>query len=211
MFNGMKKIHYLLLGLIAGVASLQPADAQNRKGQLDLMIPSVGVMLPLSDVVESGAISTGSPAAAHEVSVTFGARLTYWFLSEMGLELELGFAPSSLESEAFGVPGTVEAQFFELNGRLVYDFRSSPASAGFLLTGGIGLFATNYDEFEMTPGGMGVVSLGYRIPLDTSLALQFDLSDYLTTTNWELNDGSETDKILQNDVVLSVGLIITLN
>ena len=196
---------------LAGLGASFTASAQNQRGQFDLMVPSIGVMLPLADVVESGAISATAPAAKHELSGTFAARLTYWFRSEWGAELELMFSPSALESDAFGIPGTVDAQFIVLSGRLVYDFRQAHDRPGFLLTGGLGFFATSYNELEMTTGGLGLITIGYRIPLDNALSLRIDLTDYITTTNWELSDGSETDQLLQNDLTLSLGLTISLN
>ena len=206
----MNKIYFLLIVWLAS-ASIDDVQAQNERGQFDLTVPSVGVLFPLADVVESGAISTGSPAADHEVSVVFGSRLTYWFIPEMAAELELVFSPSALKSDAFGMPGTVDAQFFVLSGRLVYDFGSDQSNSGFLLTGGLGLFGTSYNEFDMTTGGLGLLGIGYRIRLDNALSLRLDLTDYITTTNWELADGSETDQLLQTDLVLSAGLVITLN
>ena len=207
----MNKFFTLFIAGAFSLMAVHTTAAQNQQGQLDLMIPSVSALLPLSDVVESNAFGTGTPAGKHEFSAMFGSRLTYWFMPEMGAELELLFAPSALESAPFGVPGTVDAQFFALDARLVYAFGSDSSRPHFILTGGIGLWATNYEDYDMTTGGMGVVALGLRIPLDNSLALRFDLSDYMTTTNWEIPAGGETDKILQHDLALTAGLTITLN
>ncbi len=171
---------------------------------------SAGVYIPLADVVEAGAVSPASPAAGHEIDLMVGGRLTYWFQSEMGLEVEAMYADNALESDAFGIPGTVDADFLAASLRLVYDFGSDPARPSVLLTGGLGFFATSYDApLDMTTGGMGLVGLGFRIPFGTAVAFRFDVSDYLTTTEWELN-GAKTDQLLQNDIALTGGLTFSL-
>lgn len=207
----MNKIYTLLLAGVFTCFAVQSSSAQNQEGQWDLMIPSVSALLPLSNVVDANAFGTGTPSGGHEFSAMFGGRLTYWFIPEMGAELELLFAPSALETDPFGLPGTVDAQFFSLNARLVYAFGSDSHKPYFLLTGGLGLWATNYEDYDMTTGGMGVVALGLRIPMDNALSIRIDLSNYMTTTDWELASGGETDKILQHDLALTVGLSITLN
>ena len=207
----MKKTYVLTLICMISLGFAGAAHAQNQQGQLDLMIPSVGAMLPLSDVVDSGDLGTNAPSGKHDFSVLFGSRLTYWFIPEMGAELELLFSPSALDGAPFSAPEDIDAQFFALNGRLVYAFGGDTRGTAFLLTGGLGIYATNYSDYEMTTGGMGVVAIGVRIPMDNALSVRIDLSNYMTTTNWELPAGSETDKILQHDLSLSVGLTINLN
>ena len=207
----MKKIYVLILICVIGLGTSGIVNAQNRQGQLDLMIPSVSAMLPLSNVVNSGDLGVNAPSGKHDFSVMFGSRLTYWFISEMGAELELLFAPSALEAAPFNAPEDIDAQFFAVNARLVYAFGVDSQRPAFLLTGGLGLYATNYSDYEMTTGGLGVIAIGVRFPMDNALAFRMDLSNYMTTTNWELSSGSETDKILQHDLTLSVGLSIHLN
>lgn len=207
----MKTTYVLLLICMISLGSVREIYAQNQQGQVDLLIPSVGALVPLSNVVDSGDLGPNSPAGGHDLSVLFGSRLTYWFIPEMGAELELLFSPSALDGAPFNAASDIDAQFFALSGRLVYAFGSDSRRPAFLLTGGLGLWATNYEDYEMTTGGMGVVAIGVRIPMDNALAFRIDLSDYMTTTNWELPPDSETDKILQHDLSLSVGLTITLN
>ena len=207
----MKRLQKVAMWTVAGLMMIQTVAAQNEEGQIDLT-PFIGVLIPTADVVESGALSTGSPAAKHEVELMLGGKLTYWFRSQWGLEFELLYAPNAIESDAFGIPGTVGAKFLTVSGRLVYDFGSDPARPAFLLTGGLGFFATDYDNpLDMTTGGMGLVGLGLRIPLSNAIALRLDLSDYITTTRWEIPGGGETDKLLQNDITITGGLTLSLN
>ena len=207
----MKCLQKIILAVFAGLLVANPVAAQNTEGQVDFT-PFVGVLIPLSDVVESGALATGSEAAKHEVDFLIGGKLTYWFQSEWGIGLELLYAPNAIESDAFGIPGTVDAQFFNLNARLVYDFGKDPTKPAFLLTGGLGFFATSYDDpLDMTTGGMGLLGLGLTIPVAEALALRIDLSDYITVTRWEIPGGGKTDKILQNDITLTAGLTFSFN
>ena len=200
----MKSIKTAVLTIALCLAFMAPAVAQ--KHAIDFT-PHLGVMLPLADVVEAGALSTGSPAASHNVDLLFGGLLTYWWAPNWGVELGVMVAPNAIESDAFGVPGEVDAQFLSVSGRLVYDFGMNAAKPAFLLTGGLGFFATDYDNpLDMTTGGMGLVGLGLRIPISTKVGVRIEVTDYITTTNWELAGGGETDKLLQNDLTIKGGL-----
>jgi hypothetical protein len=200
----------IVLALATGLFGVHAATAQNQQGRFEIT-PFIGVYIPLADVVESGAITPTSTAARHEVDLMVGGKLTYWFQSQMGVEAELLYAPNALESEPFGIAGPVDAEFLAVTARLVYDFGGDPARPSILLTGGLGFFATSYDDpLDMTTGGLGLVGLGLRIPLGTVLAIRFDVSDYLTTTEWELTDGGKTDPLLQNDLTITGGLTLSL-
>lgn len=205
------KVFTLLIVLVFALCSAHSGSAQNQQGQWDLMIPSVSALMPLSNVLDENAFGTGAPAGQHELSAMFGARLTYWFVPHMATELEFLFAPTALDNAPFGLPGTNDTQFFALNARLVHAFNSRPGRPYLLLTGGLGVWATNYADYDMITGAMGVLALGLRVPLDNSLSFRLDLSDYITTINWELSGGEETNKILQNDLALTAGFTITLN
>ncbi len=190
---------------VLGLLLVAPAAGQS-KHAWDFT-PNLGVMAPLSNVVDAGAIGTGTPAAEHNVDFLLGGLLTYWWAPEWAVELGVMYAPNGIDSEAFSVPGTVDATFLSVSGRLVYDFGQNPEKPAFLLTGGLGFFATDYDEpLDMITGGMGLVGLGLKIPLSPKLALRLDLLDYMTTTNWELDGGGETDKLLQHDLTVKGGL-----
>lgn len=200
----MKALKTTLLIALVGLV-MQPAVAQTKRS-LDFT-PHIGLMAPIANVVDGGAIATSSPAAAHNLDFLLGGMLTYWWAPDWGIELGLMFAPNSIDSEAFGVSDAVDAQFFTISGRLVYDFGQNPAKPAFMLTGGLGAFFTNYDDpLSMKTGGMGLVGLGLRIPISNNLGLRIEVTDYLTTTNWELDNSRETDKLLQNDITVKGGL-----
>ncbi len=207
----MTCVQKIAMAAVACLMIVQTTAAQNQEGQIDIT-PFIGVLVPTNDVVESNAFSAGSEAAKHEVDLMPGGKLTYWFRSEWGVELELLYAPNAIESNAFNIPGTVDAQFLTLSGRLVYDFGTDPAKPAFLLTGGLGFFATTYDDpLDMTTGGMGLVGLGLRIPLSEAIAFRVDLTDYITTARWEIPGGGKTDKLLQNDLTVTGGLTFSFN
>lgn len=201
----------LLVACLVSLGTIESSSAQNQSGQWDLMIPSVSALVPLSNVLDENALGTGAASGQHELSAMFGGRLTYWFVPHMAAELEFLFAPSALENAPFGIAGTNDAQFFAINARLVHTFNSKRGRPYFLLTGGLGIWATNYADYEMITGAMGVLALGFHVPLDNALSFRLDLSDYLTTINWELSGENKTDRILQNDLALTAGFIITLN
>ena len=194
-----------LLVSVVSLLFLNVATAQTKQS-IDFT-PHVGLMAPLANVVDAGAITTGSLAAKHKLDLLLGGLLTYWWAPEWGVELGVLYAQNALESKAFSIPGSVDATFLSVSGRLVYDFGQNPAEPAVLLTGGLGFFVTDYDApLSMITGGMGLVGLGLRIPISTNLAVRIDVTDYLTTTNWELDAGGETDKLLQNDLTINGGL-----
>ncbi len=201
----MKNILLLCAMLACATASV---SAQDYRGRLDLT-PYIGAFVPANDVVKSGALATGSPAAKHQVDLLFGGKLTYWFGEAIGVEADVAVAPNALESEAFGVPGSVDARFIAADLRIVQVFARDNASPALLLSGGIGFMATSYDELDMTTGGLGVLGIGFRLPIG-ALALQLEAEDFISTTRWELPDGDHTDKVMQNDIRLSIGLVVPL-
>jgi hypothetical protein len=197
-------IRLFLLGAVL-LGAVSPAAAQRR---LDLT-PYLGVLVPTNDIVAAGGVSTGSPAAGHGADLVFGGRLTYWFDEAIGLEADVSLAPNALSSDAFGVAGSVDARFFSVNARLVQVFARDPGSPALRLTGGLGFIATSYDELEMTTGGLGVLGIGFRLPIG-GLALQLDAEDHISTAEWRLADGEKTNREMQNDLRFSLGLVIPL-
>ncbi len=196
----------LLLSLTGMLAAA--AGAQDLRGRFEVT-PYIGALVPTNDVVAAGDIASGSPAAKHETSLLFGGKLTYWFGDAIGLEADIAFSPSALESDAFGIAGTVDADFFVADARIVQAFGRDASSVTLLLSGGIGFFATSYDQLDMKTGGLGVLGIGVRLPLG-GVALQFELEDYISTTDWELRDGSTTTRAMQNDLRFSAGLVLPL-
>jgi hypothetical protein len=201
----MKKILIFFAMIACATASV---SAQDYRGRLDLT-PFVGALVPVNEVVKAGALGTGAPAAKHQVDLIFGGKLTYWFGDAIGVEADIAMAPNALESDAFGIPGSVDARFITANARIVQVFARDNASPALLLSGGVGFFATSYDELDMSTGGLGVLGIGVRLPIG-GLALQLEAEDFISTTRWELPDGDHTDKTMQNDIRLSVGLVVPL-
>ena len=201
----MNSIKHAIFVSALGLLLLNTAQAQT-KHSIDFT-PHFGVMVPLANVVDAGAISSGSPAAKHNTDLLLGGLLTFWWSPEWAVEFGAMYAPNAIESDAFSVPGEVDAQFLTVSGRLVYDFGQNPARPAFMLTGGLGAFFTDYDSpLSMKTGAMGLVSLALRIPITTKVGVRIDLTDYISTTNWELAGGGETDKLLQNDITIKGGL-----
>ena len=199
-----------LATLVSGLSLLllNPALAQTKRS-VDFT-PHVGWMTPLSDVVEAGDITTGSPAAAHGNDLMFGGLLTFWWSPAWAFELGGMYAPNAIGSDAFSIPGEVDTEFISASARLVYDFGQNPSKPAVMLTGGLGAFFTTYDApLDMTTGGMGLVSLGLRIPITTGFGIRLDVTDYMTFTNWDRGDGSETDRVWQNDLTFKGGLVFS--
>lgn len=200
----MKYLRFASLVVVCCLAISITASAQKKSVALT---PYIGVMVPLGDVVRADAIAAGSPVAEHNIDLLFGGELSYWWSQKWGAELGVMYAPNAIDSDAFGVPGKVDATFLTVSARLLYDFGNDPTKPSFFLSSGLGFFVTNYDApLDMTTGGMGLLGLGLNIPMSSAVAVRIDVTDYLTATNWELSGGGETSKLLQNDLTVKGGL-----
>ena len=96
----MKNILILCAMLACATSSV---SAQDYRGRLDLT-PYIGALVPANEVVKSGALATGSPAAKHQVDLLFGGKLTYWFGEAIGVEADVAVAPNALTRSVSRLP-----------------------------------------------------------------------------------------------------------
>jgi hypothetical protein len=188
--------------LLALTLSTAPALADG--ATVDLT-PSFGVFNPTQDNLDEVLPGLGSVTAKHGSGNAFGGRLDVWLNPHFALEgtgyLTTG---SSLDGEAFGVPGSVDASFFYGSGRALVGVGTT---AKLLLSAGLGFVSSSYDSPGIADGSImvGVLGVGALIPLGENVSLRLDLDDYVYNMHWEF-DGLQSQDQMQQDIVAAVGL-----
>ena len=172
----------------------------------------------------------------HQNSVTLGLRVAKWWPSRWGVEITLGYAPSSLLSSysaRSGGPSAYAAHVVTASAQV--RFRLTPTSERALLQVGGGVSLVGHGGGSAYPAGDyfgprtflgGVVSLAESIRMNSWLALRFDAEDYVYVSHLGacgLSEGgfgvcdvysgvtyASTGSRLQNDLVLSLGFSMTV-
>jgi hypothetical protein len=189
---------------LAGIPmSADLAGAQDRYAVE--VVPQLGLYSAPTSVIDQDFGIDGSITAAHQSSFAVGGRVTYWIRSGLGIEGSLLYAPTSLDGQAFGIEGSTGANLFYGAGRVVLGFGQVDGVSRFHLSAGLAYAAPSYDQLDSEPFMAGVIGFGSRVPLGGSMALRFDLDDYISTQQWEYA-GVSTDPRVQHDLVLSAGI-----
>ena len=194
-----------------GRRTVHPAEEANDAGPgradgtyVDLTV-AAGNFSAQRNTLDETLSGLGTVTAKHGSSPAFGGRIDIWFNDHFALQGS-GFLAggSSLEGQAFGVPGSVDASLFYGTGRAVAGIGGR---VRLLLSAGFGFRSANYDTPDIEDGSLtvGVVGAGLLVPLGTSVALRLDADDYVYDMYWEV-DGLRSREQRQHDVMLTVGL-----
>lgn len=202
----------------AGLLMAAPASAQV---QVDLT-PYAGVYLPVSDLIEETFVDpdlgTIDGAVSHKTGLLFGGRANFWFPSGFGLEANFAYALSDVEvsGEVGGVTGSVDldASAWVAAGKAAYRFTPQMGAAPYYIyvKGGIAFIGHTGDAWEDVDGTTdigGVLGIGVAIDVSEMVAISLDAEDYIYSAKFG-EDPDETDSKLQNDLVLTGGLVIKL-
>lgn len=201
-FHGIRRILLLPAALIALNALTPSARAEGTAVDFTF---SGGVFNPTENNLDEVVPGVGSVTARHGAGNALGARLDIWLNDHFALEGTGTFMTgSSLEGQAFGIPGSVDASFFYGSARGVLGIGQR---ARLLLSGGVGLANSSYDTHGIEDGSLtvGVLGIGALIPLGNAVSLRLDVDNYIYNMYWEL-DGLQSEERLQRDVVAMAGL-----
>lgn len=189
---------------LALAAIARPAAAQSWG-----MAAYAGYFLPTGDIL--AAPDVADPISQQDAMV-IGGRVSMIFNGTWGAEFSLGYAGSGVEDSDDQVDGSL--MLFSL--RALYMF---PAGDKLRLYGALGLGhilrqgdawdeGTGLDEEEKNDY-TGTLALGLRYPIGDRLRFRAELEDYLYTAKFDTGLG-ETEGQFQHDLVLSVGLHLTI-
>jgi hypothetical protein len=188
--------------------------------------PFLGVVAPLSNVVEEEDPLFGEFTANHAVGPVFGGRVTVWFTDRLGVEGQAAYALSdgeveqngaSVECADAGLPDDcLDASIFFGAAKLLYRLGDPAAQLSAHLGGGPAVISRSgnaYDTFAIEEGKTdigGAVNLGVSFRVAPRLSIRVDAEDYISSAKFTDSFGVETDSKLQNDLTVTAGLQIAL-
>jgi hypothetical protein len=194
--------------------------ALSASAQLVEVAPFVGMVVPLSNVIEQEDPLFGELAGGHEVGPMFGGRVILWFTDRLGLEGHAAYALSDGEAEQNGQPADcadaglpddcLDASIFFGAAKLLYRLGSPDAEVSAHLGGGPAVISRSgnaYDGFEEGRTDIGgIVNLGISFRVAPRVSIRVDVEDYISSAKFTDSLGDETDSKLQNDLTLTAGV-----
>jgi hypothetical protein len=202
------------LTLLVALVSATPALAQ---------LPSIdftaygGVYVPLNDVVEEQVLGVDF-TGKHENALAIGGRLTLGLPGPLGVEGAVNYALSDVEVDSAGATVKESANVLAVSGRLVFEFGLPAAPLTFFLNGGVAYISRGGDFYEGVKDKSnvgGVAGVGLKLGLPGLVAIRLDAEDYIYSAKPMLVDpvGNPielADSQLQNDIIVSVGLVFSI-
>jgi hypothetical protein len=198
----IKKLCGLTLLLVLVGAS--PAAAQLPGIGIDFTAYG-GVFVPLNDVVEDEILGTDK----HESALAIGGRLTLALPGPLGVEGTFNYAMSDVEADG----ATESANVWAVSGRAVFEFGLPAAPLTFFVNGGIAYIGRGGDYYEGAEDKSnvgGVAGVGVKVGLPGLLSIRLDAEDYVYSAKPTIAGVTPTDSQLQNDIVVSAGLVFSI-
>lgn len=208
------------MAALLGAAIVAPhvAAAQTRFD----FTPAVGVYLPLSNAVDENGVTL-----KNKTSYVVGARAAVWVNARAGVELSVGYSGSGITVNDNGSTADTTGHVFLASIRGLYGLSKGTSGCfefvggaptkclpALYFTAGLGLVSRGGDGWSGVTGTSnisGEVGLGYRVPLNSSMALRVEGEAFLYSASFGQSgfSGTTTSKF-QEDFVLSAGLAIPL-
>lgn len=208
-----------IAGVVLAGAGVTPTTAR-AQAKFELT-PFVGSYYPLAKVC-TNCDSSGSNLNGRQVNAAaIGGRLTYWLSRTVGIEGSFGYTPSRIEvridSAGFGAASSAKGHVLLASGRLL--FRPARTNLHFILGGGIvtrggAAWTTAHTNkgTKLTSVG-GVLGVGVHASVTPKFALEFSAEGnfYSFDPKFAPNPNSSNGSKLQSDLLISVGVPITLS
>jgi hypothetical protein len=172
------------------------------------LVPYGGGILPLGRLFQdSGA------KLSHRATVTFGGRLDLWLRPSAALEVVVGYAPSGYHFvKPTGAAVDTTGGLFSATCRLVYRFARTGMVSWHLLAGaGVVRHSGNYISSVTGKSHLtGVVGATGRFEVSWGTAVVLAAEDYVSAVRFGGITGSSPAARLNNDVVVSLGIVVPL-
>lgn len=201
--------------MAASLAALASAPVRLAAQGRTEFIPFVGLYLPAGNVVEESGV-----ALKHNTTFVFGVRLALRATDRVGVEGSIGYTPSAVTFSATGIGSADTAAHVILaSGRVRFGVGPRTASTSWHVLVGMSVVAHGGDAYDLlksfggslsgaTDIGM-VVGAGGKFKVGSSLAVRVDVEDNLYSAKFKLG-GANSQSKFQNDVVVSMGLVVRL-
>jgi hypothetical protein len=205
-----------LAGVLTGAIAV-PGVAHAQKLELTPYVGNYYALTSMSDDVFGGVdpftgVNDGSHWKAKQVSaVSVGGRLTFWLSNTSGIEVAGSFQQSQpkLSSPQDTSSLTFKGRLVTATGRFLY---RPPRTNLHLIVGG-GIVSRGGDAWtgiDRLTRPAGVVGAGVRAVVSPKFAL--NVSAEATVYSFDIDGSGTTNKSkLQSDVVVSIGIPITLS
>jgi hypothetical protein len=190
--------------VIAALA--MPLASLDAQGGFELT-PFVGAFVPLSDVMDQN-----DAQVKHQPNVVGGARATMRGSGRMRFEGVLAVAGGKVTGTQGSSEPEVEGRIILASVRALWSLGAGNGAAAWHLTTGLGILSRGSNAYEPLDGTTdigAVVGIGTRARIGERWSLRVDLEDNISSAEFELGGASSGSK-LQNDLMLSVGLVIPL-
>ena len=135
----------------------------------------------------------------------FGARLTAWGDSPIGVEFTGAFSPARVTIGDETINEERDTQVFMAGLKVMFGLSPETSRVGIFLGAGPALVRRGQDvadEDESVTDFGGVAGLGFRIPFSEAVGLRLDVEDFFYGGDFDGDDS------FQNDLVLSAGIAI---
>jgi len=166
----------------------------------------MGQYAPQSDVVNE---LEGNVEARMANALGYGGQLTVWLNSAVALAASGFYVSTTLDGDAFGVTGSLDASVFMGGARVVLGLGGTETGPSLVnLSAGIVANSTDYGPaVESGTHAAGVVGVDLNVPLGRNAGLRLGVDDYIHDKWFEVGDVS-TEAARQHDVVLYGGLTL---
>jgi hypothetical protein len=205
------------LGLASAICLVPALSASAQRVEV---APFVGVVVPLSNVIEQEDPLFEELSGRHEVGPMFGGRVILWFTDRLGLEGQAAYAFSNGEVEQdgesfdcadFGLPeDCLDASIFFGAAKVVYQLGGQNGSIRAHLGGGPAIIDRSGNAYQGYEEGKtdigGVVNLGVSFKVAPRVSIRVDAEHYISFAKFTDFSGDETDSELQNDLTLTAGV-----
>lgn len=178
-------------------------------------IPFVGVYAPIANVVDESGLTL-----KHKTTFVFGIRLAVQASDRIGVEGSFGYAPSGVTLSVTGVGSAdTSARVMLASGRVVFGVGPRAGSTSWHVLTGLSVIAHGGAMYDVLKGGAGslsgttdiggVVGFGGKFKVGTTMAIRVDVEDNLYSAKFNLG-GTDSQSKFQNDIVVSMGLVLRL-
>ena len=196
----MHSLRFLPVSL--AVLAAVPASASNRSGDVHLST-FAGRYTPQNSVVnELG----GNVEARMAEALGYGGQLKIWLNANVALAASGFYVQSSLDGQAFGATGTLDASVFLGGGRVVVGMGGGDGASLLNLSAGIVANMTDYGSaVESATHAAGVIGADLNVPLGRGVGFHLGVDDYIYD-RWFEAGSLQTEPARQHDLVFFGGL-----
>jgi hypothetical protein len=197
----MRRLVHTAAGIVAMVALVGTVGTRSAAAQGGFSVtPWGGAYVPTNNDLEG----VGGDIA-RDNAFAFGARLTMWGDSPIGLELTGAYSPARVTIGDETINEERDTQVFMTGLKVMFGLSPETSRVGIFLGAGPALVRRGQDvteEEESVTDFGGVAGLGLRIPFSEAVGLRLDVEDFFYGGDFDGDDS------FQNDLVLSAGIAI---